>query len=183
MDPYFNYNHKGGTNPNLNARTTNLPVIGSTAIGIDESNSIYWGHAAPTLLTDMLQDYQCTKTSPNTCPELRYKAVTNAHTHVLHFKTKLWSVIDYIKTGKGTMSGIQSSFTKLEGHTTNLPGTATIFRSNEGVNALTEFPFYMSIYSTYQAHFSIRGNGLRWEVDRLNSANSGDNNYYQAWIR
>lgn len=166
----LNYNHTAGTNPNLNIRTQNLPLIGSTTSYINESGTKNWGHASNSLLKDM------------EFTELRYYSKTADHNRIIHFKTKLGSVITYIKTGKGSMNGIQSNFTPLTGHNANLPGNAINFYNGQGDLALTNFPFYFTMTRAPYSHFSIKGGGLRWESDNYKDivSTSSLNTYYQA---
>ena len=49
----LNYNHLANTNPALNVTSTVLPLQGQTSLGIDESNTLFWGHAGTGLMTDL----------------------------------------------------------------------------------------------------------------------------------
>lgn len=169
----LNYNHKGGTNPVLSYKTTDLPLQLSTTLGSDESNlenNKYWGHASNELLSKFNFD------------AVRFYAITSNHNRVIHFKTNAIGVIEYIKTGIGSMNSIQSSFTAFSNHTANLPAKADSYFSNKGDNALIDFPFYKS--STY--HWGIQGtgvpSGVRWEVDNF-PGNSNFHTIHQVWIR
>ena len=169
----LNYNHKLGTNPSLNIRNQNLPLLGSSSLGVDESNTKYWGHAGNTLLKD------------TNFTELRYYSKTSENSRIIHFKTSLNTVINYVKSGKGSMNGIQRNFTPLNGHNANLPANSINFYTGQGDLALTNFPFYFTMLRAPYSHFSIKGLGFRWESDSYKdvvTANSVDS-YYQAWIR
>jgi prepilin-type N-terminal cleavage/methylation domain-containing protein len=160
----LNYNHLGGTNPDLDVRTVDLPTISSTSLGVDESGTSAWGHTGNALLSEF------------TVNELRFYAVTSGHSRVVHFKTSLANCISYFQTGGGSCSGINSNNTELVGHTANLPD-AVGYYSSRGDRAMTEFPFYHpGMY-----HWGIRGFGYRWDVD--NQANSSLSTYHQVWIR
>jgi hypothetical protein len=162
----LNYLHQGGTNPVTQARTTNLPLLGSTTLGDNEAATAFWGHAAPALQNAI----------PHT--ELRFWARTGAHARVIHFKTSHAGTLAYFRTGTGSVSGIQASFTALAGHTAFLPASANAWFTNQGVNAMVNFPMYLA--GTY--HWGIRGAGGRWEVDDYPN-NATQNTHHQIWVR
>ena len=145
----LNYLHQGGTNPALNVRTTDLPLMGSSTLGTDESGTTFWGHAAPSLLNEF------------DISEVRFYGITSDHSRVVHFKTSLTNVISYIKTGVGSMSGINGSFTTFASHSANIPAYAPDVFTNEGNLALTNFPFWKAGLH----HWGIKGGGDRWEAD------------------
>lgn len=167
----LNYLHRGGTNPALSVRTNNLPLLGSTTLGIDEQgSSTSWGHTAPSYLNAF------------TFTELRFYGATSGHGRILHFKTSHANTRNYFRLGTGSMTGISSSFTSLTGHTALLPNSASSFFVNEGNFAMTNFPFWLG--ATY--HWGIRGQDYRWEMDDY-PANGGSgfqhNTLHQIWIR
>ncbi|MEY4278626.1 MAG: hypothetical protein RL377_630 [Bacteroidota bacterium] len=163
----LNYLHQGGTNPVLAVKTNSLPLIGSTTLGTDESaSSTTWGHVSSSYLNSF------------TFTELRFYGKTSGHSRVIHFKTSHAGTLSYFKTGTGTASGIQSSYTALTGHNAYLPASAASFFSNEANNSMTNFPMYLN--GTY--HWGIYGSAYRWEVDDFPN-NSVNNTYHQIWIR
>ena len=163
----LNYLHLGGTNPALKTLSNSLPLLGSTSLGVDESASTTtWGHIIPTYLNAF------------TFSELRFYAATSGHSRIIHFKTSHSNTINYFKTGTGSMTGINTSFTALSGHTANLPNSARDYYTNDGNTAMTNFPFWLA--STY--HWGIRGLGARWEVDDF-PGDSRNNTHHQIWIR
>lgn len=162
----LNYLHRGGTNPVTNPRTTNLPLLGSTVLGVDEQGSTTWGHAAPAYLNTF------------SFSELRFYGATSAHGRIIHFKTNHSGTISYFKTGIGSMTGINGSFTPLVSHTANLPLSTNNYITDQGTLAMTNFPFWLS--GTY--HWGIQGGGSRWEVDDFPNSFS-NNTYHQIWIR
>ena len=163
----LNYQHRGGANPNVLVKTNSLPLLGSTTLGTDESASTTtWGHASNSFLNSF------------TFSELRFYGSTNAHSRVIHFKTIHANTISYFKTGSGSMTGINNSFTLLAGHTAFLPNSARDYFTNEGNIAMTNFPFWLA--GTY--HWGIRGHGTRWEVDDFNNS-SIYHTFHQIWIR
>lgn len=163
----LNYVHRGGTDPALNIRTNSLPLLGSSSLGVDESGTQFWGHASNSLLNQF------------SITEVRFFGVTENHQRVLHFSTSRANVINYIRTGTGSMSGIQTGFTNYAGSgsgTANLPASANSFRSNAGDEALTYTPFYNGNYE--------------WEINRGDDWNMDDrvndedeNTIHRVWIR
>jgi hypothetical protein len=163
----LNYLHAGGTNPALLEKSSSLPLLGSTTLGVDESASTTtWGHTTPAYLSKF------------TFSELRFYAKTSLHTRVIHFKTSNANTISYFKTGTGSMSGVASSFTSLTGHSAYLPGSTAHYIVDQGNSAMTNFPMYLS--GTY--HWGIKGSSLRWEVDDFPN-NFSNSTYHQIWIR
>ena len=164
----LNYVHQARTNPALQVRNTDLPLSGTSTLGSDESGSTNWGHLGNTLAADL--DFE----------ELRFFARTSAHSRVIDFKTSYSNVINYVKTGSGSMSGLHlaANHTVLAGHTANVP-TVTLngFFSNQTDFALTNFPFYVG--GNY--HWGIRGLGNRWEADDF--ARNNANTHHQVWAR
>jgi len=163
----LNYLHLGGTNPLLVEKSSALPLLGSTSLGVDEqANATTWGHVTPAYLTKF------------NFTELRFYGKTSLHNRIIHFKTSNANTISYFKTGTGSMSGIATSFTSLTGHSAFLPASTAQYIIDQGTIAMTNFPMYLT--STY--HWGIRGGGSRWEVDDfLNSYTY--NTYHQIWIR
>ncbi|MEY4307815.1 MAG: hypothetical protein RL422_18 [Bacteroidota bacterium] len=163
----LNYLHLGGTNPALVTKTNSLPVQGATTLGTDESaSSTTWGHAANTYLNSF------------TFSELRFYGITSGHSRVIHFKTSHTATLSYFKTGTGSVSGIQSSYTALTGHSAYLPASSSSFFTNQGNGAMTEFPFWVN--GTY--HWGIKGGAVRWEVDDYPN-NASKSTFHQIWIR
>ncbi|MET3538745.1 fibrinogen-like YCDxxxxGGGW domain-containing protein [Chryseobacterium limigenitum] len=162
----LNYLHLGGTSPGTSIRTT-LPIIGSSTLGTDESgNTDFWGNAGRALQVAL---------NPS---EYRFYGITNSHPRVMHFKTSHVGSLTYFKTGVGNATGIQSSFTPLTGHTTNLPGNAVDFYGGVASGReLTEFPFYVAARN----HWGI-GAINRWEMDDFPNNNSR-NTLHRVWIR
>lgn len=163
----LNYQHRGGTDPALKTFTSALPLLGSNTLGTDESTSATtWGHASNSYLNNF------------TFSELRFYGATNAHNRIIHFKTSHASTISYFKSGTGTSSGIQSSFTALSGHSAFLPASSNSFFTDQSNLAMTNFPYWLA--GTY--HWGIKGHNFRWEVDDFNGGSSF-HTFHQIWIR
>ena len=167
----LNYLHAATTNPALSVKTNSLPLLGSTSLGTDESSSTTtWGHVVPSYFTSFSFN------------ELRFYGKTSGHARVINFKTSHAGTINYFKTGSGSASGIQSTHTTLPGHTAIIPVGAGSFFSDQGNNAMTEFPFWLAGLN----HWGIKGYSARWEVDDF-PANGGtgyqNSTHHQIWIR
>jgi hypothetical protein len=163
----LNYLHLGNTNPALAEKSTALPLLGSTNLGVDEQgHATNWGHAIPAYLTKF----------PFT--ELRFYAKTSLHARVIHFKTSHANTIGYFKTGTGNMLDIANNFIALTGHSALLPGATSHYIVDQGTSAMTNFPMYVN--AAY--HWGIRGGGYRWEVDDFPN-NALNSTYHQIWIR
>jgi hypothetical protein len=168
----LNYLHKGGTNPALSVRTTNLPLIGSTTPGTDESGTEHWGHAGNSLLKIL---------SEISNPEYRFYCKTSDHNRIMHFISEEPSVDAYFTTGNGRIivnNGFKSNFDAMNDHTAYLPAQTDNSYIDKGDSAMTNFPFYNS--GDY--HWGIRGNDVRWECDDY-PGNYNYDTFHQIWLR
>jgi hypothetical protein len=146
----LNYVHKGGTNPAVAVRKDSLPVLGSDTLGTDESASVQnWGHAGTALLSAL---------GPQ---KLRFYGRTSAHERVIDFTTTDHDCLGYAMGGTTNCKAVVTAASLLPAHTASLPRIATAFMSGKGDLALTEFPFYLG----GQAHWAVKGETQRWEVD------------------
>jgi hypothetical protein len=164
----LNYLH-ATNNPALKIMTNALPLLGSTTLGTDESQSnTTWGHASNAYLKKF------------TFTELRFYGKSAAHSKVIHFKTSHAGTISYFTNGTGSMSGINSvsNFTILTGHSANIPASAVDIYANQYDLAMTNFPFWLG--GNY--HWGIRGLDYRWEVDDFVNT-SVYSTLHQIWIR
>jgi hypothetical protein len=165
----MNYNHLANSNPALKVFTDSLPLQGQTVLGIDESNTIYWGHAGVSMMTAIPFD------------EVRFYGYTTDHNRVMNFKTSHTGTISYFKTGMGSTEGISTNYTPLDGHTTNLPAAINMTVTNMGDYAMTAYPLWTG--STY--HWYLGGSDplctQRWEVD--NYPCTTPSTFHQIWVR
>jgi len=165
----LNYNHLLTTDPALNVLTANLPLQGQTALGFDESNTVYWGHAGTALMTAIPFD------------EVRFYGITSDHIRVMDFKTSHAGTISYFKTGIGSTEGISADFTPFAAHSTFLPAAVNLTVSNMGDYAMTAYPLWNG--STY--HWYLGGADpvcvKRWEVD--NYPCTTPSTFHQIWVR
>ncbi|PCH72521.1 MAG: hypothetical protein COB98_11730, partial [Flavobacteriaceae bacterium] len=161
------YVHKSGTNPALNIITvgSDFPINSGSAFGVDDSlDSTKWGHTGNAALNQI-----------GDIDEIRFYGITSNHSRTLHFKTASTNAIDYIRTGTGSMTGIQSDHVKFADNTAYLPTSINSYFSNQNDQALTNFPFYRS--GAY--HWGIKGLNSRWEVDNYTSVNT----IHKVWVR
>ena len=174
----LNYLHQGdgvsfsSSSPALNGRTTNLPLLGSSTLGVNEAGSANWGHAVPALLNSI------------SFTNLRFYCATSGHGRVMHFQTAHGSTISYFKTGTGSASGLASNYTTLGGHSANLPGSITNVFSDQGTLAMTNFPFYNG--GNYHWGMGAAGSSPRWECDdHLNTNGQHDdfNTLHRVWVK
>ncbi|MFL5815133.1 MAG: fibrinogen-like YCDxxxxGGGW domain-containing protein [Bdellovibrionia bacterium] len=162
----LNYNHRGGTNPVLNARKADLPLASGSSLGTDESGSEYWGHTVP----DMMKNLEFS--------ELRFHCEIANSSRVVDFKTPSKNCISYFKTGKGDCAGMGSEFSPLPDHSGKLPKAATGGFKDKGDYAMTEFPFFLAMGN----HWGIHGLERRWECDEYNNGD-GVNSHHQIFVR
>ena len=163
----LNYVHVANTNPDLNIRTTDLPLLGSSTLGDNESGTNFWGHTGNALLATI--DFS----------EMRFYGETTGHARKIHFKTDYVNAINYAKTGSGSFNGIEglANFTTFSDHTAFIPAQAVNEFTNEGDLALTNFPFWRSgLY-----HWGIKGGNSRWEVDDV--ANGTESTIHRVFVR
>ncbi|WP_299440118.1 HYR domain-containing protein [uncultured Aquimarina sp.] len=161
----LNYVHVAGDNPPLQVRNTDLPLLGSSTLGDNEAATANWGHMGNQLAADL--DFE----------EMRFYGVTTGHNRVIDFKTNYTPAVTYAKTGSGSFSGMENGgYTELSGHTANLPGDGFRVFADQGNNALTSFPFFV----TGSAHWGL-GIGNRWEVD--DQAGNTQSTIHRMWVR
>ncbi|AFL80257.1 HYR domain-containing protein [Aequorivita sublithincola DSM 14238] len=164
----LNYVHQAGDNSNLQVRNTDLPLLGASILGTSEAASPSWGHFGNVLAADI--DFE----------EVRFFAQTSRDpNNIIDFTTDYSAVLEYVKTGNGSFSGINnpSNYTLGASHNASIPQNAPDFFTNEGDFALTNFPFWRN----GQAHWGIRGLGNRWEVDdyTINSYST----IHRVWVK
>ena len=162
----LNYVHDAGTNPALNIRTVDLPLMGSDTLGDDESGSANWGHAGNSMANNF--EFET----------LRFQCRSSAHGKKIHFNSYSIPCNDYIKSGTGICSYMGRATVPLPGHTAFMPRDAIHATSNSGDLALTDNPFYNS--GNY--HWGIRAQGSRWECDDYVN-NPNYDTIHRVWIR
>ena len=179
----LNYNHLGGTNPSLNVRSENLPLLGSTTLGSDESNTEYWGHASVSMFAKMNFDevrfYGISNSTKSQLNNPINTAIANEG-RIVDFKTNYRNVINLLKTGNGSMSGLHLpiNFTKFANHTAFLPEAAVNnYPSASGDYALTNFPFYQNGVLAWGI-----GSSNRWEVDDY-AIDYRFSTIHQVWVK
>jgi len=165
----LNYNHLENTDPALKVLTTGMPLQGQTTLGIDESTTIYWGHADTALMRTLHFD------------EVRFYGISSGNDRVMNFKTSHTGTVSYFKTGIGSTEGIKSDFTPMAGHTTFLPAAINMTIPDRGNYAMTDYPLWTG--STY--HWYLAGSDPactnRWEVDDYPC--NTPSTFHQIWVR
>jgi hypothetical protein len=164
------YVHTSYTFPALAVRTKDLPLFRSDAVGDDESSDpLAWGHAGNALLNKL-----------DVC-ELRFDARSDDAQHRIHFKSTEGFMLQYARTGAGSMVAMSQYFTPLPGHTAVLPAGATEWAHDQGDMALTEAPFGSGPGSA--PRWSIGGdNGNDWDVDD-HGAVGAVSTIHRVWFR
>jgi hypothetical protein len=162
----LNYLHKASTRPAKASRGSDLPLENATVLGEDEAGSLFWGHASPSMLAKInfsTVRFYCTRSN-------------NSGTTV-HFKTAHRPVIDYVKSGKGNMQGLESNFSLLDGHTSGNPTYSARASSDQAGDALLAKPFLTSD----SKYWNIAINN-QWACDDNNKTYHHDT-HHQVWIR
>ncbi|MEM9893128.1 MAG: right-handed parallel beta-helix repeat-containing protein [Actinomycetota bacterium] len=166
------YNHEGGTNPNVDARSAgeHWPASSAAPLGTDQSAQATWGHigqAAAAAIPDADADL-----------ELRWYGETSNHSRVVHFRSPLLGEIRTDGADDFFAAGLATTHVPLTGHTADAPASIDNGYDGQGDLVLTSFPWY----ETGTRHWGIRGLGYRWEVDDY--ANNADNDtLHRVWIR
>ncbi|MDY8134886.1 immunoglobulin-like domain-containing protein [Aquimarina sp. 2201CG5-10] len=165
----LNYVHQGGTNPTLQVRSTDVPLLNSSALGDDESGTENWGHFSNSLAAAI--DFT----------HLRFYGETSAHSRVIHFETNsgLYTTlprgIRYVKSGIGRFEPFVGNSTLYNDHSGNLPFVASQYNQNQGDYALTSSPF------RWPAGFYQWNVGGSWDVD--DRAGDVNNTIHRVWVK
>ncbi|WP_422104215.1 HYR domain-containing protein [Winogradskyella sp.] len=168
----LNYVHQAGDNSDLVVRNSDLPMKGSSTLGDSDAGTPNWGHLGNTLANAI--DFE----------EMRLYGQTSRDTgDIIDFTTSYTSAVDYVKTGSGSFAGINNAanYDLLSSHTASIPQNAPNTFGGKGNFALTNFPFF----NGGVAHWGIRGEGSRWEVDDF-TVGSNLNAYstiHRVWVR
>ena len=161
----LNYAHKKDSNPTLDVRTTDLPLLDvSTVLGHDESGTAFWGHADNALFASLGGN------------EILFYGRSSGYGGDIDFTTRDSGCLDYFGSGTGTCTGVMSSHTLLLDHTAGLPASISDGSVNQGALAMTEFPFYRTGHN-----WGIRGENSRWEVDDLSHGTK--DTIHRVWVR
>ena len=185
----LNYVHLGGTNPSLLVRNNSFPHLNSEyTLGGDESGSTStidgtWGHIGNALANS------------NNWTEYMFYGKTSFHNRIIHFTGNNTNIVNYIKTGSGSMVPYYADTSTNSNaelyNNASLPLFINSDRSgfsNQGDSAMTNFPIYgNSTIGNPRSHWGIRGLGDRWEVDDYPASqggtSSGNNTIHRIWVR
>lgn len=127
--------------------------------------------------------------------EARFYCTSSGHDRVMHFKTGVTGILDYLRgSGVNQYTWWNSDFTPLPGHTARLPAATFSANVSPGDAVMTDFPFYWG----GQAYWTIRsidpflgGPPVRWECDdssQPNGPSASDTGFqnttvHQVWVR
>lgn len=168
----LNYVHQNNTNPPKQYLTNTLPIIDPTlnVLGDDGSaNLAAWGHSTPTLLEQIHGEL---------FNELRFSCQTSGHSRVMNFKTTHDGLRNYVRTGFGSTDVTLNNWhTALTGHTANSPFYQNSVNPYQGVDVLTDNPFYDS----YDYEWAI-GEGDDWDCDD-DQDNDDNDTIHRVWFR
>jgi hypothetical protein len=163
-----NYVHEAGTNPALLVRTSNLPKRGADTLGTNEGGTVFWGHAAPSLLAKLPFN------------ELRFTCRSSAHARIVDFRTVSSSCIAYARTGSGWCAGVAGEYIPLAGATGMLPLQATHAIGDAGDFALVENPLYKN--SQPKGNWVASSAAGQWACDQQ-AQGTGSDTIHRVWIR
>jgi hypothetical protein len=176
----LNYLHKAGTTPELHIRKHTFPLDYHQALGEDGSKvGPSWGHANPELLgkTDFDQ--------------VMFWGRSSAHSRVLHFVTGASAVVEYMRTGQGSMYpdifgsdsrvGSKRVQSVLPAHVVAGSGGGD---SDQGDLALTHHPFWaLATHDADDCGWAIAGgDGSIWQLDGDTEDASADT-HHQVYVR
>lgn len=166
----MNYVRVANQTPSPVVRST-VPLISSGFGGSDVGNTAAFGHVSNALA--------------NAIPfrEVRFEGQTTNHTRVMNAKSSTPSVISYIKTGIGNMSG---SYSALPGNTTGTPGCSGESGTNAGNFALTAFTFFCeNATQNWFRVYQFETNAYRMDSRSSNGVDNGviDNTLHRAWVK
>ena len=108
----LNYLHAADTNPDLDVRHEQLPLLGEGTLGDDESGSESWGHAGNALMSALRFE------------QTMWYGASIAVDRILRFRNSSVQVNDYIRTGVGRMTphiGDPLFSTALASHNARMP--------------------------------------------------------------
>ncbi|MGB0932911.1 MAG: fibrinogen-like YCDxxxxGGGW domain-containing protein [Lishizhenia sp.] len=162
----LNYFRNGGTNPDLDVRTEDLPLLDETSTPSINPGSNFWGHTGNDMLSKL------------SFVEVRFWGYVPNGGKLMHFKTSHSDISTYFKTGNGNCSVLPNNYSTLPGNNAVLPSTVPDYNSNEGDYAMCWQPFYI----WDQRHWNIRY-GARWEIDNYPSTPGSETTHHQIWIR
>lgn len=172
-----NYNHLSGTNPATQYRNTDLPLLGSSILGVDESATSFWGNATNSLMNQIPFD------------TLRWFGTSSQAGKVTHFKSGHLGAWNMAKTGNGDYSGMNSSKIVYPDNTSvnmNCNGTSGVLGNNwanlmqcfgidiwsvgiQSSGACTPFPGWPNIW--------------QWSIDASYCDNNHPNSLHRIWVK
>lgn len=172
-----NYNHLSGTNPSLQYRNTDLPIMGSSTLGTDESGTSFWGNATNSLMNLIPFD------------TIQWYGTSSQAGKITHFKSGYLGAWTMAKTGNGDYTGMNSSKVVYPDNTSvniNCIATSGLYGNNwanlmqcfgvdiwsvgiQSSGACTPFPGWPNIW--------------QWSIDASYCDNNHPNSLHRIWVK
>jgi len=172
-----NYNHLAGTNPAVVFRNTDLPLLGSSSLGVNEAGSNFWGNASNALMNKIPFD------------TLRWYGTSSQAGKVTHFKSGHPGAWTMAKTGSGDYTGMNSSKVVYPDNTSvNINCIANSGAMGDAWSNLIQC-FGIDIWSV-----GISGSGActpfpgwpnlwQWSIDASYCDNNHPNSLHRIWVK
>jgi len=161
----LDYVHRAQTTPALLVRTTDLPLLGSEALGTDESGTATWGHVGPQLLGQI------------PFSQILFQCRSGAHARVVDYATGSTDCVSYLATGLGACQYFDAPGEAQSDHTGMLPLQATHVLVDQGDLAATSDIFYKNTMP--KANWFM---GAAWACDEQ-STGAGADTIHRVWVR
>jgi hypothetical protein len=177
-----NYNKTANVNGGTLTRTSTFPQMGTEYTFANEEGSTgadgTWGHISNSLANQ------------HPWTQYMFYGRTSGHSRVVHFRGNNTNIVSYIKTGSGAMvphyADTGTNFNGSLRVNASIPLFVNNDRSgftNQGDAAMTEFPIYgESTIGNPRAHWAMRGQGQRWEVDDF-PGNASNATIHRIWVK
>lgn len=166
----LNYVHAKASNPDLVVMTEQLPLLGSSQLGMDESPfAQYWGHASNRMMDRI--DF-------NT---IRFWCTAD-HNRILHFRSNSATCRQYFKSGIGDCSELANDRSEYPDFNAIIQFES--FHSDGGDEAMTKEPFFQRATAHWNIHSDFyEGNLDRWECDITVDTMQSMNTIHRIWVR
>lgn len=177
-----NYEHYGGTNPNVSPGSTFPQLPDGDRLISDIEND---GQNGELRHVDNISQYGNWEVDA-----VRLEAETQNHSRKINYYSKNQSVIDSIVNNSVNVghSELKSSIEKYPDHTAFLPDDMGADNDNQ-TDARSDrifghgFPMYGNGSDGTRVHWAVAGFGNRWEVDDSPDTNFGETTIHRVWIR
>ncbi len=173
---WMQYQHQGGTNPNLNViqAGNDLPIFDNSPLGADLSgDATKWGHGTQDFATDIPDDELW----------LRWEAETSEHNRKIHFESPVLGRFQSDSEDSFTPEITYKNILR-DDHTANLPAEAGSGTANNGGNnVFADGPFWK-----FNQHSWEVNTGGRWNVDNVRNTDgslilSEHSTIHRVWVK